>query len=155
MPETEAVPVGELSPQEMTQQLSRLTRDWNWDSYIPSDRVETVEQIEKMLDDDAICAQALRFVSNIVINLVGEYEHPDERIQEFVRTALHQTAGSFQALRRWLLRAQLLGFALAEKVWKQIELDRRGYNDPADEQVGAVEEASRAGQGNGVERRGG
>lgn len=117
----------ELDADVMQIQISRLRPEWQLDSLVPRAQSEVIEKTENMLREDSVAAQALRFMSNIVINLIGEYEHPDERIEEFVRVALHKTAGSYHALLRWLLKAPLVGFSLAEKVWGEVVLDGKRY----------------------------
>ncbi len=79
----------------------------------------------EMLEQDYAAGQALRFASNLVISLLGDYEHDDGAVQEFVRQALRNMRGHWSATLHWLLKARVYGFALAEKVWGAARVEGR------------------------------
>ena len=111
-----------------SEQLSTQRPPWEPPVYAAAD--EIVKYIE-MIEKDPVAGQALRFSSNVVINLIGEFDHPDENIRDFVRMALRQTRGGYRALLRWLLRAPVTGYQAAEKVYGKVEFGRRqlwGYD---------------------------
>jgi hypothetical protein len=99
-----------------TGQLSSLRP--RWASQVPNQADEKIKLYAEMLDNDADARQALDFFTNRVLNLIGEYSHDDEKLQEFVQQALGRINSYTQSL-RWLLRAPILGFAVCEKVWRQ------------------------------------
>jgi len=117
----------EQSPQVLTGgQLSVPIPPWQAESSRKSfTRAREVTQIEDMLEKDAVARQAATFLASVVVGLIGEYTHPDERIQQFVRTALAGMRGDWTATQRWLLRAPVVGFALSEKIWKRGRVDGR------------------------------
>jgi len=82
-------------------------------------------QYTEMLECDYAARQALSFASNLVINLIGEYEHEDEALQAWVRSALRNMRGDWSATLRFLLRARIFGFVVAEKVWGSASIEGR------------------------------
>ncbi len=106
------------------QQLSTLVPPWRSNLFTEAPHGELAEYTE-MLERDYAAREALAFASNIIINLIGEYEHEDQRLEAFVRQALEQMRGTWAATLRRLLKAQVYGFAVVEKIWGEARIAGR------------------------------
>lgn len=70
-----------------------------------------------MLRRDGHCRQALRWTQNQVLTLLGQYQHPDDRIREAVAFALRAMEGTWRGTLRNILDAIWYGFDVEEIVW--------------------------------------
>lgn len=108
-------------------QLSTLVPAWQSDlrTTRTAGEVAEIAEFTEMLTLDYGARQAHNFARNVVVNLIGDYQHPDERIQEFVRGALRNMRATWQYALRWLLTAQVYGFAAMEKIWGEANVAGR------------------------------
>ncbi len=108
--------------------LSSIRPPWQadlWNGLGGSPKERQYEEYTKMLRVDYQARQAVNFSTNLILNLIDEYQHPDPRITEFVRAAFARLRGSWTATLRWLLRARIYGFSVAEKIWEPARLAGR------------------------------
>lgn len=71
-----------------------------------------------MLTDDAV-GSALDFVRLAILASLGEYRHPNKRVEAFVRENLNRMEGNhIQAIGELALSSLWSGFGLSEIVWK-------------------------------------
>jgi len=102
-------------------QLSTRVPPWQESARLPVDKSSEVALYDRMFREDPQARQALSYLSNLVISLIGEYQHEDEAIQQWVREALRGMRGDYTETLRWLLRGVLFGYAVSEKIWAQQE----------------------------------
>jgi hypothetical protein len=77
-----------------------------------------MSELRKALDEDWLARRALRVSSNIILSLIGEYEHPDLEIREFVRGAIRYCARSWAPAMLHLLEGMWFGFSVMEMLWE-------------------------------------
>jgi hypothetical protein len=84
---------------------------------LPSDR-EAVMDAYLMQRYDPTAGAALTFIKQLILSHLGSYSHEDERIQEFVTTALAGIQGGLRQTVSSLLSALWSGFAVGEIIWE-------------------------------------
>jgi len=81
----------------------------------PDEHVPT--HYTKLLERYGHARMALRFTKNQICSLIGDYQHPDERIADGVRFALDAMQGTFRGMVGHVLDALWYGYDVEEKVW--------------------------------------
>ncbi len=77
-----------------------------------------LSEYERAMSTDATIASALDFVRLSVLASMGEYQHENPRIQEFVRENLAAMEGNFRsAVGELVLSGLWAGFGLSEIIW--------------------------------------
>lgn len=84
--------------------------------YILPPRDEALGRYRRMVQTDATVAACLEFVTMSALSRLGEYQHEDPKIREFVRMNFELLDGSFVDLCRELLSCLWAGFSVAEIV---------------------------------------
>jgi hypothetical protein len=114
---------------------------------VPGETINFAE-LRETLRTDWLVRQALRFSANLILSLIGEYEHEDPRVVEFVRGAIGYMRRSWRSALLAQLEAIWYGFSMAEIVWEAgagLNGGRRGASPPRGGGGGAS--ASRGGGG--------
>jgi len=78
----------------------------------------TYAQLKTWLEGDWAARQAVSIANAMVLSLIGEYEHEDEGVREFVRGAIGYMRRSWRAAQNALLEARWFGAAAGELVWE-------------------------------------
>lgn len=90
-----------------------------------SDQGFGVSKVNEMLADPAV-SSGWSIVRLIIESHLGTYYHPDDEIQEFVRTQL-QRCDNYSGGIRALITAPLYGFSVIEKIWHVFDDGSWGY----------------------------
>lgn len=67
---------------------------------------------------DPTVGAALKLYKRLIVSRLGNYTHPEERLQEFVRAVLKRLSGGLENTISRLLSCQWAGFAVAAKRWR-------------------------------------
>lgn len=73
--------------------------------------------MENVLGEDWLVRQALRFSSNLILSLIGDYEHPDDDIRDLVRRHLHSCQRWWRSALLGLLEGMWYGFSVSILNW--------------------------------------
>jgi phage gp29-like protein len=77
-----------------------------------------VLEFERMLDTDETVAASFYFLTLAVITFLGEYTHPDEKIETFVHDVFEGMDGSITLACEDILSAVWAGYSATEIIWK-------------------------------------
>lgn len=105
--ETEQVQIGTAVPQ-LYGSLSK---------FIANPSTVSVETYKRMLDTDETIGSGLDFLNLALIARFGEYKHPNEDIEKFVRRAIEQMDGSWHEALDEMFSAEWSGFSITEQIW--------------------------------------
>lgn len=99
-----------------------LGTDWNEYmlgpySRLPSDRNAVIDGYLMQRYDPTVGA-VLTVMRQLMISKLGQYEHEDDTVSEFVNGALGELRGGLEKTALSLLSVLWAGFAVAEKVWR-------------------------------------
>lgn len=76
----------------------------------------------EMISKDETIASGLEFFINHVLNYLGEYTHPDEVVQKFVKINFERIEVSYrETLEQFLKNLLAYGFAVMEKVYEEVD----------------------------------
>lgn len=76
------------------------------------------KQLERILNEDWLLRLALKTNGSLTLSMIGDYQHPDARIQEFVRGALDYMRGTWHAALSEMMQAAWYGFSVCEIIWE-------------------------------------
>jgi hypothetical protein len=85
--------------------------------FVANPSTVSVETYKRMLDTDETIGSGLDFLNLALIARFGEYKHPVDEIQQFVRRALNQMEGSWHENLDEMISAEWAGFSVTEQVW--------------------------------------
>jgi len=104
---------------EVGQIGSQLQSTFNlFDGAVLNPDATLVLEYERMLDTDETVAAAYYFLTMAVISFLGEYTHPDEKIETFVYDCFEGLDGSLALACEDILSAVWAGYSATELVWK-------------------------------------
>jgi len=104
---------------EVGQIGSQLQSTFNlFDGAVLNPDAPLVLEYERMLDTDETVAAAYYFLTMAVISFLGEYTHPDEKIETFVHECFEGIDGSLTLACEDILSAVWAGYSVTEIVWK-------------------------------------
>ncbi len=104
---------------EIGQIGSQLQSTFNlFDGAVLNPDAPLVLEYERMLDTDETVAAAYYFLTLCVISFLGEYTHPDEKIESFVYDCFEGMDGSLTLACEDILSAIWAGYSATEIVWK-------------------------------------
>jgi len=104
---------------EVGQIGSQLQNTFNlFDSAILNPDAALVLEFERMLDTDETVAASFYFLTLAVISFLGDYTHPDEKIETFVHDCFEGMDGSLTLACEDILSAVWAGYSATEIVWK-------------------------------------
>lgn len=104
---------------EIGQIGSQLQSTFNlFDGAVLNPDATLVLEYERMLDTDETVAAAYYFLTMAVISFLGEYTHPDERIETFIYDCFEAMDGSLTLACEDILSAVWAGYSATEIVWK-------------------------------------
>ena len=112
-----------VDAQAYTEELSRVRRHDLWglrDLDAFGGEAFDLRVAHRMLHDDATIAAAWGIIRLTLGKVLGEYQHDDPTIQEFVRQALTSAEGYERALQA-LATAPLYGYSCVETIWRPAE----------------------------------
>lgn len=87
------------------------------DAYYNPDSI-SLSTYEQMYNTDETCFSGIEFLIMSAVSQIGEYSHPNPKIQEFVQRQLVEMRGSFPARIAEIMTAAPFGFSLTEIIWK-------------------------------------
>lgn len=114
--ETEQVQIGTSVPQ-LYGSLSR---------FVANPSTVSVETYKRMQDTDDTVGSGIDFLNLALIARFGDYKHPSQEVQAFVRRAISRMEGSWHSNLDEMFSAEWNGFSVTEQQWKQ-ESDFDGY----------------------------
>lgn len=94
------------------------------DAFYRPDNI-SIDTYEKMLLTDETVFSSTEFLTMSVLARLGDYNHPDSEIQEFVRRNLTEMEGSFPAAVGEILTALPFGFSITEHLYSLGRSDSR------------------------------
>lgn len=104
---------------EVGQIGSQLQTTFNlFDGAILNPDATLVMEYERMLDTDETVSAAFYFLTLAVISFLGEYTHPDKKIENFVYDCFEGMDGSLTLACEDILSAVWAGYSATEIVWK-------------------------------------
>lgn len=104
---------------EIGQIGSQLQNTFNlFDGAVLNPDATLVLEYERMLDTDETVAAAYYFLTMSVISFLGEYTHPDEKIETFIYDCFEGLDGSLTLACEDILSAVWAGYSATEIVWK-------------------------------------
>lgn len=104
---------------EIGQIGSQLQSTFNlFDGAVLNPDATLVLEYERMLDTDETVAAAYYFLTMSVISFLGEYTHPDKKIETFVYDCFEGLDGSLTLACEDILSAVWAGFSATEIIWK-------------------------------------
>ncbi|HWP96420.1 MAG TPA: DUF935 family protein [Syntrophomonadaceae bacterium] len=104
---------------EIGQIGSQLQSTFNlFDGAVLNPDATLVLEFERMLDTDETVSAAFYFLTLAVISFLGEYTHPDEKIQTFIHDCFEGMDGSLTLACEDILSAVWAGYSATEIVWK-------------------------------------
>lgn len=121
-----------VDAQAYTEELSRVRRHDLWglrDLDAFGNEAFDLRVAHRMLHDDATIAAAWGIIRLTLGKVLGEYQHDDPTIQEFVRQALTGAEGYERALQA-LATAPLYGYSCVETIWRPAEAGEYGASTP-------------------------
>lgn len=86
--------------------------------FIANPSTVSVETYKRMLDTDETIGSGIDFMNLAMIARMGDYVHPNKKIQDFVRKAINQMDGSWHGNLDEMFSAEWSGFSVTEQVWK-------------------------------------
>lgn len=86
--------------------------------FVANPSTVSVETYKRMLDTDEMIGAGIDFMNTCMIARFGDYTHPNEKVQKFVRRALEQMDGSWHENLDEMLSAEWSGFSVTEQVWE-------------------------------------
>lgn len=89
-----------------------------WSDHILNPDRIGVREYEQMYETDETVFSGMEYLIQSLLSRLGEYTHPDETIQEFIRENLAQIDGSFMAACSDMLTALWAGFSVTEILWR-------------------------------------
>lgn len=103
--------------------LDVLNNNWQhwgykWEQYVSNPDTIPLAEYEKMLQTDESVFAGAEYLVQSVIARIGEYCHPDEVIQEEIRTQLAGMDGSWLQAVGEIASALFYGYSVTEKVYK-------------------------------------
>lgn len=82
----------------------------------------SIDTYKRMIDTDDTIGSGVDFLTTCLAARIGQYQHPNKEITEFVNTALSQMDnGIFNTIKE-ILSSTWAGFSLSEKVWQNNDL---------------------------------
>jgi hypothetical protein len=106
--ETEQVQMGTTVPQ-LYGSLSR---------FVANPSTVSVETYKRMQDTDDTVGSGIDFLNLSLIARFGDYKHPSEEVQAFVRRAISRMEGSWHDNLEEMFSAEWNGFSVSEQIWK-------------------------------------
>ncbi len=104
---------------EIGQIGSQLQSTFNlFDGAVLNPDATLVLEYERMLDTDETVSAAFYFLTLAVISFLGEYTHPDEKIETFVYDCFEGMDGSLALACEDILSAVWAGYSATEIIWK-------------------------------------
>lgn len=104
----EQVQVGTTTPQ-LYGSLSR---------FVANPSTVSVETYKRMQDTDDTVGSGIDFLNLSLIARFGDYKHPSQEVQAFVRRAINQMDGSWHSNLDEMFSAEWNGFSVTEQQWK-------------------------------------
>jgi hypothetical protein len=105
--EAEQVQMGTSTPQ-LYGSLSR---------FVANPSTVSVETYKRMQDTDDTVGSGIDFLNLSLIARFGDYKHPSQEVQAFVRRAINQMEGSWHQNLDEMLSAEWNGFSVTEQQW--------------------------------------
>lgn len=82
----------------------------------------SVETFKRMIDTDDTIGSGVDFLTTALAARLGQYQHKNKEITEFVNTALNGIQNGFYNSVKEMLSASWSGFTCSEKVWENSDL---------------------------------
>lgn len=90
--------------------------------FIQNPSTVSIETFRRMVDTDDIVGSGIDFLQTCLAARIGQYQHPNSEVSEFVNKALDEMEGGrFNAMRD-TLEGTWAGFNVQEIVWKNTEM---------------------------------
>lgn len=86
-------------------------------SWLINPSTVSLDTFQRMAYSDPVITSALEYNSSVISNTIGEYHHPDSKIQEFVRDCFKRLKGGKDQLIRDIMTCMWSGFFCGEKVY--------------------------------------
>lgn len=90
--------------------------------FIQNPSTVSVETFKRMVDTDETIGSGIDFLQTCLAARVGEFQHPNKEVQEFVRKALDEMEGGFYNTLKETTEAVWAGFSVQEIVWQNSDL---------------------------------